>query len=419
MRRKLLLTVLLFCYSAIWIHAQEINVYSIIELMNDNTAVNNPRQDLNGDDCALLKIEAPGLDGLVFKGSVVGDIEQKSDVYYVYVAAGTKRLNFQHVRFLPGTIDFSSAGVLISGNATYGVLLEASKKQESPFGSLTVTSSLDGCTAFLDGMDIGEAPVFLTQVEPGVHKISMSKTFYETSEVSVTVVAGENADVNFSLKVIPMVDLGLSVKWATCNIGATAPEGYGDYYAWGETETKQDFTMSSYAFSVKSKQWIYSGGSKVYPLIMNKYCVEEGVDEIIDGKDTLEEPDDVARATLGKEWRMPTAAEWEELMEQCDWEWTTLNGVNGYKVTSRKRGFTDRYIFLPASGYYSDLKVITSRGSVGNYWSSSLNKKHSPSASQLSFDNEGCEKVNSDRWIGRTVRPVYGGKSTAKRFSFR
>lgn len=415
MRRFLLLAILFLCFSAILSNAQEIDVCGIIELINDNTAVNNPRQDLNGDDCALLKIEAPGVEGLVFKGAVVGDIEHKSEVYYVYVPAGTKRLNFQHSKYLPGTIDFSSAGITISGNATYSVILEASKKQESPYGTLTVTSSLDGCTAFLDGTDIGEAPVFLSQIEPGAHKISMSKSFYETSEVNVTIVAGENSDVNFTLKLIPMVDLGLSVQWATSNIGATTPEGYGNYYAWGETETKQDFTSQSYAFSKRSRQESYSAAyGRVYDLIMSKYCVSDK-DEIIDGKDTLEEADDVAYVSLGKDWRMPTAAEWEELMDKCDWEWISFNGVNGYKVTSRKRGYTDRYIFLPASGQYSDLKVIAKTGNIGNYWSSSLNKKLSSTASLLYFDSEGREQVNSDRWIGRSVRPVYCGKSAAKK----
>lgn len=410
MRKLLLLAFLFFCSSTSLILAQEINVSSITELINDKTAENSPRQDYEGDYCALLKIAAPGIDGLVFKGLIVGEIEQKEGVYYVYVSGGTKKINFQHSQFKPGTIDFSAAGITISGKTTYSVSLEASKPQDSPYGSLTVTSSLNGCNAYLDGMDLGEAPVFLSQVEPGTHKIAMSKSYYETTELSVTVVAGENTEVNISLKLIPMVDLGLSVKWATCNIGATAPENSGDYYAWGETQTKYDFFLRNYVFAEWDSRRRSSsiGGMQQDVFFLNKYCVD-GKSGKDDGKTILEKKDDVASLSLGKDWRMPTKDEWQELFDNCTWVWTSLNGVNGYLVTSKKRGFRDKSIFLPVTGCYEE-KILADTDSRGQYWSSTLNTKLSTTACGLWFTKDARELINDYRYYGRVVRPVYSGK---------
>lgn len=407
--KRFLVFAFLFLCSSVLIHAQEVNVSSIIELFNDKTAENSPRQDYEGDYCALLKIEAPGIDGLVFKGTIVGDIEHKSGVYYVYVSAGTKKINFQHSRFLPGTIDFSSAGVTITGKTTYSVILEASEAKDSSYGSLTVTSSLGGCRIFLDRMDIGEAPVFLSQVEPGKHIVSMSKNYYETVEVSVTIAGGENTDVSFSPKLIPMVDLGLSVKWATCNIGATTPEGAGNYYAWGETQTKREYSTSTYPFFKPDySKYIVTIGGKEYNTIITKYC-KDGKHGEEDGKDTLESSDDVAYVSLGKDWRMPTKDEWQELIDNCTWVWTSLNGVNGYLVTSKKPRFAGRSIFLPVTGCYQE-KLINDTDSRGDYWSSSLNTKLSTTACRCVFTKDFFELVNSSRWDGGIVRPVYVGR---------
>ena len=132
------------------------------------------------------------------------------------------------------------------------------------------------------------------------------------------------------------VDLGLSVKWATCNVGASKPEDNGNLYAWGETEVKEQYTM-------RTSKW----GS---PFSLKKYNInsEQGT---VDNKTTLDLEDDVAHVTWGGNWRMPTREEMDELHDNCTWEWTTINGVNGYRVTSKKQGYTNRSIFLPASGY--------------------------------------------------------------------
>ncbi|MBO7112331.1 MAG: hypothetical protein J6V75_00065, partial [Bacteroidaceae bacterium] len=128
------------------------------------------------------------------------------------------------------------------------------------------------------------------------------------------------------------VDLGLSVKWATCNVGASKPEEYGDYYAWGETEPKTTYDWSTY-------KWC-KGSSAT----MTKYCNNSsyGNNGFTDTKTTLDPEDDVAHVKWGGNWRMPTISEFEDLINNCTWTWTTQNGVNGYKVTSKKSGYTDR-----------------------------------------------------------------------------
>ena len=151
------------------------------------------------------------------------------------------------------------------------------------------------------------------------------------------------------------VDLGLSVKWATCNVGASKPEEYGDYFAWGETQPKSTYNWSTYK---------YCNGSYN---TLTKYNNSSSYGTV-DNKTQLELSDDAARANWGGSWRMPTRAEQGELRENCTWTWTTQNGVNGYKVTSKKNGNS---IFLPAAGY-RDVSSLSNAGSLGNYWSSSL-----------------------------------------------
>ena len=184
------------------------------------------------------------------------------------------------------------------------------------------------------------------------------------------------------------VDLGLTVKWASCNVGATAPEEYGGYYAWGETEEKSDYEWYTYK---------YCNGILTS---MTKYCTSSS-DGTIDNKTTLEPADDVASVKWGGKWRMPTLDEIKELKDNCTWEWTTLNGVKGYRVT----GPNGNSIFLPAAGYSSGTEEY-SQGFVGGYWSSSLDSSNSGRAYGLFFISGSYVWVNNDRYYGRTVRPV-------------
>ena len=179
-------------------------------------------------------------------------------------------------------------------------------------------------------------------------------TLLQAQSITVHQTCGQNGQV---VKAIPpaaaqAVDLGLSVKWANMNVGAESPEDYGNYYAWGETLTKATYDWSTYFDT--------SDGGTTF----TKYNINGG-------KIVLDLEDDAAHVNWGGSWRMPTKAEWQELLDNCTWTWTTQNGINGYKVTSNKAGYTDKFIFLPAAGrrYDSELGFV---GSYGCYWSSSL-----------------------------------------------
>ena len=184
------------------------------------------------------------------------------------------------------------------------------------------------------------------------------------------------------------VDLGLSVKWATFNVGATKPEEYGDYFAWGETEPKEVYDWSTY-------KWCNGSSSS-----LTKYCISS-IYGTVDNKTTLELSDDAARANLGGNWRMPTKAEQDELRTNCTWTWTTQNGVKGYKVTSKSNGNS---IFLPAAGDFYGTSLYD-EGSKGYYWSSSL-YDNSSYAYYLSFTSYDVSRYSNNRFRGQSVRPV-------------
>lgn len=123
-----------------------------------------------------------------------------------------------------------------------------------------------------------------------------------------------------------VVDLGLSVYWCSCNVGAESPEEYGDYFAWGETKTKSTYSKDTYSY--------YDSNTTQYVDIGRNICGTEY---------------DAATVNLGSDWKMPTKEQVEELTKNCTWEWTQLNNINGYKVT----GPNGNSIFLPSSGFKS------------------------------------------------------------------
>ena len=194
------------------------------------------------------------------------------------------------------------------------------------------------------------------------------------------------------VEVLPVgkeVDLGLSVKWANHNVGATAPEEYGGYYAWGETEENSDYSWSTY-------KWCYGSYNT-----MKKYCTNSSYGTTVDNKTVLDPADDVAHVSWGGNWRMPTLAEIKELKSKCSWRWTTVNGINGYKVT----GPNGNSIFLPAAGRRLGTELY-SRGSSGRYWSGTLGEDYGYDACGLNFGS-GCRYwYNYNRYNGHTVRPV-------------
>ena len=181
------------------------------------------------------------------------------------------------------------------------------------------------------------------------------------------------------------VDLGLSVKWATQNVGASSPSDYGGYYAWGETETKSSYDWDN-CFD----------------------CLDDTGDSWgtykIGGKTSISPTSghDTARENWGGTWRMPTDAEFDELCDKCTWTWTSQGGHNGYLVTSKTNGTS---IFLPAAGWRSGTDTYDG-GEGGDYWSSTLGSLYSYFARILSFGSSYHHTNNYYRRIGQSVRPV-------------
>lgn len=196
------------------------------------------------------------------------------------------------------------------------------------------------------------------------------------------------------------VDLGLSVKWATCNLGATSPEEYGDYYAWGETETKSSYSEETYKYYKSDEE--NKGYTKYVP---SSYANTHGYMGVYDNKSVLDLEDDVAHVKLGGKWRMPTNAEIDELINNCLSYKDTYNGINGRKFTSLKSGYTDKWIFLPAAGYRSGNKIQWNTD--GYYWSSSLRPSSTPFYADCLyfFTSDKCTNP-CGRTSGLLVRPV-------------
>ena len=257
---------------------------------------------------------------------------------------------------------------------------------EEPTGSINVTCGPKGATIKVDGTKVGTTPKEIEGLSVGRHTVEVSKSGYESRSWTVNVKANGTEYLSEDLTEKPLtsaksgtingydyVNLGLSVKWATCNVGASSPSGYGNYYAWGETSTKSTYT---------------SENSKTYGNSSYNYD--------IGGKSSL----DAARANWGGTWRLPTKAEFQELIDKCTWTWTTQGGHNGYRVT----GPNGNSIFLPAAGYRGEslYNVVSS----GYYWTSSPLESDSNYAFYLYFYSGYHNVYNFYRYWGYTVRPV-------------
>ena len=231
----------------------------------------------------------------------------------------------------------------------------------------TLGSSMTDYTINIEDVDPGTTYYYRTYVK------LLGEVYYDPNVYSITT-------LNKVINGHKFINLGLpsGLLWAETNVGASTPYADGDYYAWGETQTKSDYSWSTY-------KW----GSNLI-----KYNSS-------DGKTTLEASDDVATVKWGKECRMPSRAEFQELYNKCDWTWkSSYNGASGYLV----KGPNGQTIFLPASGgrYYGDL---SDHGSSGYYWSSSL--RRSRYAYYLNFDSGRINPSNFyHRCDGRSVRPV-------------
>ncbi|MBQ9398539.1 MAG: Ig-like domain-containing protein [Bacteroidales bacterium] len=254
-----------------------------------------------------------------------------------------------------------------------------------------------GCGGLLIPMvtpvDAANDTVTWQSSNPNAVRISAGGRVFAISP-GVSTITATTVDGNFSVtcqvsvdskKPFESKDLGLSVQWATFNVGACCPSDYGEYFAWAETEPKDAYRWNNYKWGDA-----FSGS-------LTKYATSY--------TDKLDNEDDVARVYWGDGWRMPTMSEQQELIDECDWVWTREGLVYGYRVTSRKPGYTDQSIFLPASGYMEG-DELQEPMSAGRYWASTLFFGQPAQAYLTSFSSSGKLSTMQNRCVGMTVRPV-------------
>jgi len=274
--------------------------------------------------------------------------------------------------------------------------------------SMDINTSPMEANIYIDGVYYGQTPNYINEIAVGNHELRLEKKGFETIVKTVSVEIGKTLTLNEKMIEIESskadlaaqesnenqdndqtehelvtvsngfeyVDLGLpsGVKWASCNVGASSPEEYGNYYAWGETVSKSEFTENNSITNYKN-----FGDVKGNP----QY--------------------DAAQANMGGRWRLPTKSEMEELKDKCTWTLTTMNGVKGYEV----KGLNDNSIFLPLAGFYIGSSHKHTEKS-GQYWTSTPNNGNDEyDFSYRLYINRTIQNVGWDyRSYGRSIRPV-------------
>ncbi len=260
----------------------------------------------------------------------------------------------------------------------------------------------------LEGLESNGASRNVYIKEDGSYSAVLSSLSSSTSYNFVVVAKVDDVEFvsaigNFSTLTFPIpssVDLGLSVKWASANLGASTPTEYGGYYQWAGIED-----ISKMSMKLNWSNCPYHTGSD-YTSGWTKYNTKSSYGTV-DNRTVLEAMDDAVSANVGGNWRMPTIDEWNELLNtvNCSWTWTTIDGVNGYRVQSKKSGYTDNWIFLPAAGYRTG-EFLSYGGSYGYYWSSSLNTATTASAFNIILKPNDFSVDNYNRYCGQSIRPV-------------
>ncbi len=241
---------------------------------------------------------------------------------------------------------------------------------------ISISTGQSGDKIYVDGNYVGVSPI-TSNLSYGSHEIKAERNGKTVSKTINVAQNGGDSSVKLTFKQehngYEYVDLGLSVKWATYNVGANKPEDYGDYFAWGETTPKTNYSSDN--CKTYGRQMSNISGNAQY---------------------------DAATTNWGGSWRMPTKEEMQELIDKCTWQWTKQNGVKGYKVTSKTNG---NCIFLPAAGY----RLVSSHdcaGKYGYYWSSTPHESYANNSYSLYFGSGDRSMDWSYRNFGRTVRPV-------------
>jgi hypothetical protein len=230
--------------------------------------------------------------------------------------------------------------------------------------AVSISVNSENATSLVNTHSDGTTTSYQRSTKPRVSSVNGSG-----KRASTTVAAKHSSEA---------IDLGLSVKWASCNVGASSPEGYGGYYAWGETEEKRNYSLKTYKYYDSSKGYIDIGSN-------------------ISGTQY-----DVAHVKWGGNWRMPTQEEFQELCSKCKSTWTTYKGVYGRKFV----GPNGNSIFLPAAGNRLG-KNVNFQGGYGRYRSGTIYSISSSFACILCFYNGNVDPSGySGRCYGLSVRPV-------------
>jgi hypothetical protein len=279
----------------------------------------------------------------------------------------------------------STGQLTIVNNTNETVMLTATV--DEPFSFKKGDGSASKITILVASNSTSSVTVMLTATTPG--------EFNSTVLFVGSGFEGGQRAVPVHAHVIPSheyVDLGLpsGTLWATCNVGANTPEEFGDHFAWGEIKSKKHYNWNNY-------KWCTSGDNK-----FTKYCTLER-NGTVDNLTILEPEDDAATVNWGPSWCMPSKAQMKELKTCCSWTWTSINGVNGQLVT----GPNGNTLFLPASDYGSYSGMIGNVGSIGYYWSHTLDHTEPFWAYILEFDSE-LERADvwGQRCAGYSVRAV-------------
>ncbi len=390
--------------------AQDLKVRSFDINPMDATARTHPRTSPSGVDCAVVKVYLP-LKGADFDSEwIVDEPTYRSGIYTLYMPEGARKLIIMHDDFHPLEVYFKNVNPelhTLQGNTVYILIIDLPEGYRREIRQSSIPQTVQDSTSTnnqeselnenssSETSSQNESESVLGQISPNEpENTDASQSLQDEQDIiDFPLLAQDQTEISdnnlLDQKVCEYVDLGLSVKWATCNVGALSPEEYGDYYAWGELEPKTRYNWNTYKWCNDTKASI------------TKYCVKSA-DGKVDNKKHLDLKDDIAHVKWGGKWRMPTKAEQDELRKKCTWTWTTQGGKNGYRITSNKNGNS---IFLPAAGYCYN-SALCYDGVDGSYWSSTIDTTNSGRAWLLDFNTDDNLEYGYYRYFGHNIRPV-------------
>ena len=374
--------------------------------------------------------------------SSLAHISEKYDVQYAasntsLTSTGESRLNFEFKHMaavfmleITSPVEASWKSVTLTNTngdkpfTTEALLNVYDGKWTAKATSSTVNLDLDNIETEENGtmtLFISVLPADLSNVE--IIAETMTGETFRASMQNKTIEAGKvykftstlqsSDETTGTLDGYEWVDLGLSVKWATKNVGASSVLDCGNYFAWGELTQKDNYTWDNYKFMDPNASDKYGINAYTYADNKTKGIWYSNGTFVGDGRIELLADDDVATKQWSSNWRMPTSEECEELVDECTWTWVANvdnSNVSGWIVVSNKEGYTDKFIFIPAAGYYSE-SVIENSGISFSCWSKSLDTTRSWYAVQMGgyyydANNYSISVGGTNRYEGNNIRPV-------------